>query len=191
MFDLIIKGGRIVDGTGRAAFNGDVAIEKGAIAAIGTLGSDAKQVIDARGRVVAPGFIDPHTHFDVQLLWDGAARPAIEHGVTTVVPGNCSLSLAPLKAADRRALVGMFQQIEELPPAAFTEAFEWTLGELRRLRRRVEEEPRGERCTFGWAQRDPPVGDGRRRAEALGHPRRNRGDAGPAAGVSRGRRGGA
>jgi N-acyl-D-aspartate/D-glutamate deacylase len=126
MFDLIIKGGRIVDGTGRPAFNGDVAIEKGAIAAIGTLGTDAKQVIDARGRVVAPGFIDPHTHFDVQLLWDGAARPAIEHGVTTVVPGNCSLSLAPLKAADRRALVGMFQQIEELPPAAFTEAFEWS-----------------------------------------------------------------
>ena len=126
MLDLIIKGGRIVDGTGRPAFDGDVAIEKGAIAAIGTIGTDAHQVIDARGRVVAPGFIDPHTHFDVQLLWDGAARPAIEHGVTTVVPGNCSLSLAPLKAADRRALVGMFQQIEELPPAAFTEAFEWT-----------------------------------------------------------------
>ncbi len=126
MFDLIIKGGRVVDGTGRAAFNADVAIEGGAIAAIGALGSDAKRVIDAKGRVVAPGFIDPHTHFDVQLLWDGAARPAIEHGVTTVVPGNCSLSLAPLKATDRRALVGMFQQIEELPPAAFTDAFEWT-----------------------------------------------------------------
>jgi len=94
MLDLIIKGGRIVDGTGRPAFDGDVAIEKGAIAAIGTLGTEAHQVIDARGRVVAPGFIDPHTHFDVQLLWDGAARPAIEHGVTTVVPGNCSLSLA-------------------------------------------------------------------------------------------------
>lgn len=126
MFDLIIKGGRVVDGTGRAAFNADVAVEGSVIAAIGQLGSDAKRVIDAKGRVVAPGFIDPHTHFDVQLLWDGAARPAIEHGVTTVVPGNCSLSLAPLKATDRRALVGMFQQIEELPPAAFTEAFEWS-----------------------------------------------------------------
>src|SRR5262249_45380200 len=94
--------------------------------ALGALGGDARTIVDATGRVVAPGFIDPHTHFDVQLLWDGAARPAIEHGVTTVVPGNCSLSLAPLKAGDRRALVGMFQQIEELPPAAFTEAFEWT-----------------------------------------------------------------
>ena len=126
MFDLIIKGGRVVDGTGRAAFDADVAINGGAIAAIGALGTDARSVVDARNRIVAPGFVDPHTHFDVQLLWDGAARPAIEHGVTTVVPGNCSLSLAPLKAADRRSLVGMFQQIEELPPAAFTEAFEWT-----------------------------------------------------------------
>jgi N-acyl-D-amino-acid deacylase len=126
MFDLIITGGRVVDGTGRSAFDADVAINGGSIAAVGALGSDARQVVDARNRVVAPGFIDPHTHFDVQLLWDGAARPAIEHGVTTVVPGNCSLSLAPLKAADRRALVGMFQQIEELPPAAFTEAFEWS-----------------------------------------------------------------
>src|SRR6476659_9913933 len=138
MFDLIIKGGRVVDGTGRTAFNADVAIEKGAIAAIGTLGSDAKQIVDARGRVVAPGFIDPHTHFDVQLLWDGAARPAIEHGVTTVVPGNCSLSLAPLKAADRRSLVGMFQQIEELPPAAFTEAFEWTWEDFAGYRAALE-----------------------------------------------------
>jgi N-acyl-D-amino-acid deacylase len=126
MFDLIIRGGRVVDGTGRSAFDADVAINGGSIAAVGALGSDARQVVDARNRIVAPGFIDPHTHFDVQLLWDGAARPAIEHGVTTVVPGNCSLSLAPLKAADRRALVGMFQQIEELPPAAFTEAFEWS-----------------------------------------------------------------
>ena len=173
MFDLIIKGGRIVDGTGRAAFNGDVAIEKGAIAAIGTLGTDAKQVIDARGRVVAPGFIDPHTHFDVQLLWDGAARPALEHGVTTVVPGNCSLSLAPLKAADRRALVGMFQQIEELPPAAFTDAFEWTWESFGGYVDALTTNARAERGAAGRAQRDPPVGDGRRRAEARGHPRRN------------------
>jgi N-acyl-D-aspartate/D-glutamate deacylase len=126
MFDLIIQGGRVVDGSGADARVADVGISNGAIAAIGALGGDARQIVDAQGRIVAPGFIDPHTHFDVQLLWDGAARPALEHGVTTVVPGNCSLSLAPLKATDRRALVGMFQQIEELPPEAFTQAFDWT-----------------------------------------------------------------
>ncbi len=74
----------------------------------------------------------------MQLLWDGAAKPALEHGVTVVVPGNCSLSLAPLKAKDRAALVGMFQQIEELPPAAFTEAFEWTWEDFAGYRAAVE-----------------------------------------------------
>ncbi|MCB1646715.1 MAG: amidohydrolase family protein, partial [Pseudomonadales bacterium] len=72
-----------------------------------------------------PGFIDPHTHFDAQLLWDGYAKPAIEHGVTTIVPGNCSLSLAPLKAEHRMKLVGMFNQIEEMPYKAFEEGVEW------------------------------------------------------------------
>lgn len=126
MFDVIVKGGLVVDGTGAPAFAGDVAVKDGRIAAVGKVEGEARQVVDASGRVVAPGFIDPHTHFDVQLLWDGAARPALEHGVTTVVPGNCSLSLAPLRAGDRRRVVGMFQQIEEMPPEAFTTAFEWT-----------------------------------------------------------------
>jgi N-acyl-D-aspartate/D-glutamate deacylase len=126
MLDLIIRGGDIIDGSGRDRFNADVGIRDGRIVAVGRVDGEARNVVDATDRIVAPGFIDPHTHFDVQLLWDGQARPALEHGVTTVVPGNCSLSLAPLKAADRRRLVGMFQQIEELPPAAFTEAFEWT-----------------------------------------------------------------
>ncbi len=89
MFDLIIKGGRVVDGSGADAC---VARRRrsrdGAIAAIGALGVEAREIVDARDRIVAPGFIDPHTHFDVQLLWDGAARPALEHGVTTVVPGQ-------------------------------------------------------------------------------------------------------
>ena len=127
MFDILIKGGLVVDGTGAPGFAGDVAVKDGRIAAVGlTITGDARQTLDAAGRVVAPGFIDPHTHFDVQLLWDGAAKPALEHGITCVVPGNCSLSLAPLKAADRKGLVGMFQQIEEMPPEAFTEAFDWT-----------------------------------------------------------------
>src|SRR6185503_19376256 len=98
----------------------------------------ARQTLDARGQVVAPGFIDPHTHFDVQLLWDGAARPALEHGVTCVVPGNCSLSLAPLKAADRKAVIGMFQQIEEMPPEAFTVAFDWTWEDFQGYRDAIE-----------------------------------------------------
>ncbi len=127
MFDVIIRGGQVVDGEGAPAFKGDVAIKDGRIAAVGEVAGEAKTVIDAAGRVVAPGFIDPHTHFDAQLLWDGQARPALEHGVTCVIPGNCSLSLAPLKAADRPAVVGMFQQIEEMPPDAFTERYaKWT-----------------------------------------------------------------
>ncbi|HZZ87105.1 MAG TPA: amidohydrolase family protein [Caulobacteraceae bacterium] len=127
MYDILIKGGVIVDGSGAPRFAGDVAVKDGRIAAVGpSVAGEARRTLDAAGRVVSPGFIDPHTHFDVQLLWDGAAKPALEHGITSVVPGNCSLSLAPLKAGDRKALVGMFQQIEEMPPEAFTEAFEWT-----------------------------------------------------------------
>jgi N-acyl-D-aspartate/D-glutamate deacylase len=126
MLDLIIRNGRIVDGTGASAFDGDVAIQDGKIVAVGEVTGDAKQEIDAVGKVVSPGFIDPHTHFDAQLLWDGYAKPAIEHGVTTIVPGNCSLSLAPLKAEHRLKLVGMFNQIEEMPVRAFDEGIEWT-----------------------------------------------------------------
>ena len=139
MLDLLIKGGLVVDGTGAAGVVGDVAIKAGRIASVGpNIEAEAAQTLDATGRVVAPGFIDPHTHFDVQLLWDGAAKPALEHGITSVVPGNCSLSLAPLKAEHRKALVGMFQQIEELPPAAFTEAFDWTWEDFAGYRRAIE-----------------------------------------------------
>ncbi|HEY0650696.1 N-acyl-D-amino-acid deacylase family protein [Phenylobacterium sp.] len=138
MFDVIVRGGLVVDGSGGPGFAGDVAVKDGKIAAVGQVSGEAREVIDATGRVVAPGFIDPHTHFDVQLLWDGAARPALEHGVTCVVPGNCSLSLAPLKAADRKRLVGMFQQIEEMPPEAFTTAFEWTWEDFAGYRAAIE-----------------------------------------------------
>src|SRR3989344_504644 len=138
MFDVIVRGGLVVDGSGQPGFQGDVGVKDGRIAAGGRVEGEARQVGDAAGRVVAPGFIDPHTHFDVQLLWDGAARPALEHGVTCVVPGNCSLSLAPLKAADRPRVVGMFQQIEEMPPEAFTTAFDWTWEDFAGYRAAIE-----------------------------------------------------
>ncbi len=140
--DLIIRNGRLVDGTGLPSFFGDLGIRDGRIVHVGgRIPGSATREIDAAGRVVAPGFIDPHTHFDVQLLWDGQARPALEHGITTVIPGNCSLSLAPLKAEHRPRLVGMFQQIEEMPDAAFDGAFEWTWesfdGYLEALRKKL------------------------------------------------------
>ncbi|MEM7219799.1 MAG: amidohydrolase family protein [Pseudomonadota bacterium] len=125
MLDLVIKNGTIVDGSGLPAYQGDVGIRDGRIARVGRVTESAARSIDATGKVIAPGFIDPHTHFDAQLLWDGAAKPAIEHGVTTIVPGNCSLSLAPLKAEHRMKLVGMFNQIEEMPLKAFEEGVEW------------------------------------------------------------------
>ena len=125
MLDLIIKNGRIVDGSGLPAFLGDVGVKDGRIARVGRITEEAATIVDAAGKVIAPGFIDPHTHFDAQLLWDGASKPAIEHGVTTIVPGNCSLSLAPLKAEHRMKLVGMFNQIEEMPLKAFEQGVVW------------------------------------------------------------------
>jgi N-acyl-D-aspartate/D-glutamate deacylase len=138
MFNIVIRNGLVIDGTGSAGRHADVAVKDGKIAAVGKIAGEAKRTIDAQGRVVAPGFIDPHTHFDVQILWDGSARPALEHGVTTIVPGNCSLSLAPLKADDRKRVVGMFQQIEEMPPEAFTQAFEWTWEDFAGYRKAIE-----------------------------------------------------
>ena len=125
MYDLIIRNGTIVDGTGMPAYSADVAVKGDRIAKIGKIEGSAGREIDAAGRIVSPGFIDPHTHFDAQLLWDGCAKPALEHGVTTIVPGNCSLSLAPLKADHRMKLVGMFNQIEEMPLKAFKEGVVW------------------------------------------------------------------
>lgn len=126
MLDIIIRNGRIVDGSGLPAFHGDIGIAGDRLCHVGGhIAAAAHREVDAGGRVVAPGFIDPHTHFDAQILWDGQARPALEHGVTTVVHGNCSLSLAPLKVEHRPRLVRMFQQIEEMPDAAFNGAFDW------------------------------------------------------------------
>jgi len=138
MYDVIVRGGQIVDGSGLPGYMGDVAVMNGKIAAVGKITGEARHFVEAGGRIVAPGFIDPHTHFDVQLLWDGAAKPALEHGITCVVPGNCSLSLAPLRAADRPRVIGMFQQIEEMPPAAFTEAFDWTWEDFAGYRAAIE-----------------------------------------------------
>ena len=138
--DIIIRNGTIVDGSGRPAYLGDVGISAGRIKQIGHVEGEAATKIDATGKTVSPGFIDPHTHFDAQLLWDGAAKPAIEHGVTTIVPGNCSLSLAPLKAADRMKLVGMFNQIEEMPLIAFEQGVTWNWETFEEFVARIQQD---------------------------------------------------
>ncbi len=140
MLDLVIRNGRVVDGTGLPLFAADVGIRDGKIVAVGKISEVAKEEYDAKDQIVAPGFIDPHTHFDAQLLWDGAAKPAIEHGITTIVPGNCSLSLAPLKAEHRMKLVGMFNQIEEMPHKAFEEGVEWNWETFDEFVSRIEKD---------------------------------------------------
>ena len=128
---LLIRNARIVDGTGRPSQQGDLAVVDGAVAAVGKdlsksgLPAGARE-IDARGKVVAPGFIDVHTHYDPQICWDRLATPSLEHGVTTVLMGNCSLSLAPVRKADVRALAGMFKQIEDIPLATFDAGVPWS-----------------------------------------------------------------
>jgi N-acyl-D-aspartate/D-glutamate deacylase len=126
MLDVLIRNARICDGTGDPAFAGAIGVKDGRIVAVGEFEAEARAVFDAGGRVAAPGFIDPHTHFDAQLLWDGRAEPSLEHGVTTVVPGNCSLSLAPLKREHREFLAAAFRQIEEMPQAPFEAGVQWS-----------------------------------------------------------------
>jgi N-acyl-D-amino-acid deacylase len=125
MYDLVVKNGRIYDGSGLPSFLGDVAIENGRIAAIGRIKDPAAQVLDAAGLAVAPGLIDFHTHFDAQLMWDPLASSSSEHGVTTVVLGNCGLTLAPCKPEGRDALIGTFVRVEAMPRHALQAGIPW------------------------------------------------------------------
>jgi N-acyl-D-amino-acid deacylase len=125
MYDLILKGGRIYDGSGLPSFNGDVAIKNGRIVEIGRISANADQVVDVGGLAVAPGIIDFHTHFDAQLWWDPLASSSNEHGVTTVVMGNCGLTLAPCKPESRDALIGTFVRVEDMPRQSLQSGIPW------------------------------------------------------------------
>lgn len=121
MIDLLIRNATIVDGTGAPARLGDLGVDGGRICAVGAVGEvadEAAEVIDGTGLVVCPGFIDPHTHFDAQILWDPWASPGNLHGITTIISGNCGFTLAPLKAEDAGWTLEMMAEVEGMPLAA-------------------------------------------------------------------------
>jgi N-acyl-D-aspartate/D-glutamate deacylase len=123
--DTLISGGLVVDGTGGAPFEADVALEGGRIVGIGKNLGSAAHTIDARGCIVTPGFVDIHTHYDGQVSWDEEFRPSSVHGVTTVVMGSCGVGFAPVKVADRERVIGLMEGVEDIPGAALAEGLNW------------------------------------------------------------------
>jgi N-acyl-D-aspartate/D-glutamate deacylase len=124
-YDLIVRGGRIVDGSGLPSYVADVGVKDGKIAEVGRLTESAARTIDAAGLAVAPGFIDHHTHLDAQMLWDPYGTCEPQHGVTTVVMGNCGLTLAPVKKGDEDAIVKSFVRVEAIPRHALEQGVTW------------------------------------------------------------------
>ncbi|MCZ6570416.1 MAG: amidohydrolase family protein [Deltaproteobacteria bacterium] len=137
-FDLLIRGGRVVDGTGMPAYRADVAVKDGRIVRIGRVQEQAERTIDAAGAIVAPGFIDVHTHYDVQLDWDPLATPSCYHGVTTVLTGNCGFTLAPSKPEDVAWLAAMLSRVEGMSKEALATGFEFKGGSFGEFWDRLE-----------------------------------------------------
>ncbi|MCK8434357.1 D-aminoacylase [Streptomyces sp. D2-8] len=129
MLDHVIRGVTVVDGTGAPAYTADVGIQDGRIAAVGTVGEEARSVEDAAGLVLTPGFVDPHTHYDAQLFWDPYATPSLNHGVTTVAGGNCGFTLAPLhpdRPEDADYTRRMMSRVEGMALVALEEGAPWS-----------------------------------------------------------------
>jgi N-acyl-D-aspartate/D-glutamate deacylase len=125
MHDLVIRGGTVVDGTGAPARTADVAIDSGRITAVGRVTDGARHEIDADGALVTPGFVDIHSHYDGQFLWDDRIDPSFSHGVTTVIGGNCGVGFAPVEPQHRRALVELMEGVEDIPDVVIEEGLDW------------------------------------------------------------------
>ncbi|MBX3490404.1 MAG: amidohydrolase family protein [Parvibaculum sp.] len=123
--DLVIRGGTIIDGSGGAAYEADVAIDKGVIVEIGKVATKGREEIDAKGLLVTPGWVDIHTHYDGQVTWDSRMTPSSIHGSTTVVMGNCGVGFAPVKKTDHDRLIRLMEGVEDIPGAALHEGLSW------------------------------------------------------------------
>lgn len=125
MYDLVVRGGTVVDGTGAEPFVGDVAIQDGTIAEVGSISESGREEIDATGKIVTPGFVDIHTHYDGQATWDSVLTPTAWHGVTTLVMGNCGVGFAPVAPDKHDFLIGLMEGVEDIPGTALHAGIDW------------------------------------------------------------------
>jgi N-acyl-D-amino-acid deacylase len=124
-YDLIIRGGTVVDGTGAPARTADVAVIDGVVAEVGRIDGTARRTVDADGLTVTPGFVDVHTHFDGQATWDPHLTPSCWHGVTTAIMGNCGIGFAPVRPDRHDWLVDLMEGVEDIPGSALSEGITW------------------------------------------------------------------
>jgi N-acyl-D-aspartate/D-glutamate deacylase len=124
-YDLVVRGGTVVDGTGGAPFEADVGVKDGRIATVGRIAGAGAEEFDAKGQIVTPGFVDIHTHYDGQATWDGRMQPSSWHGVTTVVMGNCGVGFAPCKPQDHDRLIRLMEGVEDIPFPVLAEGLPW------------------------------------------------------------------
>ncbi len=142
MHDIVIRGGSIVDGAGKPAFCGDVAIDGGRIAGVGGKQGPGKREIDAAGLLVTPGWVDVHTHYDGQAMWDPLLTPSCWHGVTTVMFGNCGVGFAPVKKEHRGALMDLMEGVEEIPNPVLAAGLNWEWETFPQFMDELERRPR-------------------------------------------------
>jgi N-acyl-D-amino-acid deacylase len=142
-YDLVIKNGMVIDGSGLPRYRADVGVRHGRVVTIGRIRERAREEIDADGQVVAPGFVDGHTHMDAQVFWDPLGTSSCWHGITTVVMGNCGFTLAPCAAADRHLVLRNLQRAEDIPPEAMEAGIEWRWTTFPEFLDRLEALPKG------------------------------------------------
>src|ERR1700722_1241844 len=125
-YEIVIRGGTVIDGTGLGSFRGDVGVSEGRVAFVGRITERGSEEIDAEGLVVTPGFIDGHTHMDAQVLWEASGSSSCWHGVTSAVMGNCGFTLAPVRSDARELVVRNLERAEDIDPAALAEGIDWS-----------------------------------------------------------------